>query len=47
VGVEKAVVVGTDVAARERQLLIEGFYDAIRMMNDSGGKIVATAVVVE
>lgn len=43
----KAIVVPTDVSASERRSLIEGFYIAIRMMNDSGGKIVATAVVVE
>ena len=43
----KAVIVGADTSPTERKSLIEGFYEAIRMMNDSGGKIVATAVVVE
>jgi hypothetical protein len=43
----KAVVIGTDVSASERELIMAGLFDAIQMMNDSGGKIVATAVVVE
>jgi hypothetical protein len=43
----KAVIVGTDISPSERKSLIEGFYEAISAMNDSGGKIVATAVVVE
>jgi hypothetical protein len=43
----KAVVVGTDISPSERKSLIEGFYEAIKVMNNSGGKIVATAVLVE
>jgi hypothetical protein len=43
----KAVIIGTDISASERELIMAGFFDAIQMMNDSGGKIVATAVVVE
>jgi hypothetical protein len=43
----KAVVIGNDMSPNERELIIEGFSEAIRTMNDSGGKIIATAVVVE
>ena len=43
----KAVIVGADISSTERKSLIEGFYEAISAMNASGGKIVATAVVVE
>jgi hypothetical protein len=43
----KAVVVGTGISPTERKSLIEGFYEAISAMNASGGKIVATAVLVE
>jgi hypothetical protein len=43
----KAVVIGTEISVSERELIMAGFFDAIQMMNDSGGKIVATAVVVE
>lgn len=31
----------------ERELIMEKFSDAIRAMNDSGGKIIATAVIVQ
>ena len=43
----KAVIIGTDISASERELIMAGFFDAIQMMNDSGGKIIATAVVVQ
>jgi len=43
----KAVVIGNDISPNERESIIEGFCEAIRTMNNSGSRIIATAVVVK